>query len=514
MAYWMKTSLCLLCLLFFISACDTFKKAKTADTKKTSKGLAQAPVDTSAIPSEYSFVDTLPQTDSLALAEGPKNPLDYMTIEEKNMIDEINLLRADPQAYSRYIDDYIQTFVTDPAKDADTKRMEMAAASVLIAELQNLEPLPAIMPHFRLYQVAKLHGKDMVAMKKVTAFGSDGSHPFQRIYDGAGLDGTEYLVVGRASIRETIIARLIESKVTGSSQSFNLLDPRWEYVICHEVGKVGDKNNVWIQLFAFSVEEQDIEVEIFEETLEDADVEVEIFEEPVMEDADVEVETPEGSAVEKEIAPAPAIAVVENENEPGVDFSFMTDEEKEMVDEINLLRTNPKAYLQYVELYAAKYEKEYSAGDEDFKIAVNELKEELKNMVPLSRLQPNEKLYNVARAHGLDNKNSNRFEHIGTDKSDPFERVKRSDLKNYIDEKGYFAPNENLVGGENTPRESVVALLIDAGVSSRGHRRALLQPQWEYVACYKIGVIENLKELKGQEKDDMSNCWVQLFALD
>jgi uncharacterized protein YkwD len=142
------------------------------------------------------------------------------------------------------------------------------------------------------------------------------------------------------------------------------------------------------------------------------------------------------------------------------------------------------------------------------------LKQELKNMQSLTQLQPIEKLYNVAKAHGLDNKNNNRLEHIGSDQSDPFDRIRRSGLKNNIDKKGYFTPNENLVGGEDTPRESVVALLIDAGVSSRGHRRALLEPNWKYVACYKIGLIENLKELSGQEKDDMNNCWVQLFARD
>jgi uncharacterized protein YkwD len=267
-----------------------------------------------------------------------------------------------------------------------------------------------------------------------------------------------------------------------------LLDPRWEYVACYEAGKVGDQKNIWIQLFGFSIEE------------EDEDIEVEMLEETVIE--------------EEIIAVAPVVVIENVDKVPEVDFSFMTAEEQEMVEEINLLRSDPGAYIRYVDSYAAKYEKEYSAEDQDFKNAVNELKEELKNMQALSRLVPNEKLYNVARMHGLDNKNHNRFEHIGTDKSDPFERVKQSGLKNYIDGKGYFAPNENLVGGEDTPRESVVALLIDAGVSSRGHRRALLQPQWEYVACYKIGLIEDLKELKGQGKDDMNNCWVQLFALD
>ncbi len=497
----MKTSLYLFSLLIFLSACDTFNQAKTTNAEKSSVERTRVPVDASAIPVEYAYVDTIPIVDSLAVIEPeePKNPLEYMTIEEKGMIDEINLLRADPNAYARFIDDYIQTFVEDSSKDAEAKRKEMAAASALITELQMLEPLPALLPHYKLYKVAKLHGEDLVEMKKIDPIGSDGSHPFQRIHDGAELNGVENLFLGYATMRESIISLLVDGQKTNRVQRSNILDPQWEFVSCHEVGTVGDNKNVWIQLFGFSIEE-DLDIE------EEADLDEEI---------DMEEDLLNNSTIEKEVIVAtPAIVLENKKSEPVWDFSFMISEEKVMIDEINLLRSNPAGYIQYVELYSKKYEKQYPAEDKDFTEAVKELKEQLENMKPLSQLQPNEQLYNVAKAHGLDNNTHNRLEHIGTDKSDPFDRVKRSGLKNYIDSKGYFAPNENLVGGENSPRESVVALLIDAGVSSRGHRKALLEPNWEYVACYKIGLIENLKELKGQEMDDMNNCWVQLFAMD
>jgi uncharacterized protein YkwD len=486
----MKTSFYLLSLLFFLPACDSFNKAKNADIKKDSSESSQVSVDSSAIPSEYSLLDSLPSVDSIAVIEPeePKNPLEYMNIEEKGMIDEINLLRADPQAYAQFIDGYIQSFVIDPSKDADTKRKEMAAAGELITELQTLEPLPALKPHYKLYQVAKSHAQELVKLKSLSPVGIDGAHLFQRIRDDAELDGSETLFAGYASIRQSIILLLIEGGIAGHTPEVNLLDPSWEFTTCYEVGAVGDFKNVWIQLFGFTPEEVE----------EDADEFLEI-------DSPVEPEN---------VVATSAIVLKNQESQFDEKYPFLTTEEKEMVDEINLLRSNPAGYIQYVQLYAEKYKKQYPEEDEDFTKAVEELKQELKNTQSLSQLQLIEELYNVAKAHGLDNKNNNRLEHIGSDQSDPFDRIRRSGLKNNIDKKGYFTPNENLVGGEDSARESVVALLIDAGVPSRGHRRALLEPNWKYVACYKIGLIENLEELSGQEKDDMNNCWVQLFAKD
>ena len=483
----MKTYLHLFSLVIFVFVCYSFNTGITSDVKKYSSVL----VHSSVIPSGYSFVDTIPVVDSIALIEPeePTDPLDYMTIEEKGMIDEINLLRADPQAYARFIDSYTQSIVNDPAMDSETKIKQMAIAGTLIIDLQTMEPLSALLPQYKLYQVAKLHGADIIDMEKIDLIGSDGSLPFQRILAGAEMDGDENIVYGYSSTRKTIISILMENSSEEQSQQLNLLNPHWEYVTCHKIGKIGEVNNLWLQLFGFSIEEEeeDSNSDIYMNAVEDVE--------------EVVVAT---SII---LPPAEKSAIV-------VNYSFMSMEEKEMIDEINFLRADPNQYFQYVESYALMHQKQYPAEEEEFLKAVNELEQELKNMNPLTVLQPNEKLYNVAKAHGLDNKINHRLEHIGSDQSDPFDRVKRSGLKNYIDKDGYFAPNENLVGGEKSPRESVMALLIDAGVSSRGHRKALLEPHWKYVACYKIGLIENLQELKGHEKDDMNNCWVQLFATD
>jgi len=178
------------------------------------------------------------------------------------------------------------------------------------------------------------------------------------------------------------------------------------------------------------------------------------------------------------------------------------------------MRGNPKGYIKYVDTYIEEMKKMMMGDDPDFDKASNELKSLLRKMPKLSILEPHEKLHGVAKAHGLDNKKNHQLEHQGSDGRQSFDRVKDSGLNNSINNQGVYAPNENLVGGESSVRNSVIALLIDSGIASRGHRKALIEPTWEYAACYKIGTIEDLKDLQGMglENDDMVNCWVQVFA--
>ena len=61
--------------------------------------------------------------------------------------------------------------------------------------------------------------------------------------------------------------------------------------------------------------------------------------------------------------------------------------------------------------------------------------------------------------------------------------------------------NENLVGGPADVREAVILLLVDDGIPSRGHRKTLLNKDWQYGATYKIGKVGY-----------MPNCWVQKFG--
>jgi len=172
--------------------------------------------------------------------------------------------------------------------------------------------------------------------------------------------------------------------------------------------------------------------------------------------------------------------------------SSMSNEEQQMINEINLVRSNPAGYVTYVEQYIRDIKSGKAFGSST--TAAYELIDELKKTAPLSVLQPAECLYQAAKKHGEEAVRKGSSDHQGMDGSWPWDRVKKGCAQ-------MQDGNENLVGGPANIREAVMLLLVDDGISNRGHRRTLLNKDWKYVACYKSGKVGR-----------MPNSWVQLFG--
>ena len=499
----LKDSIGLL-MICFVFGCSIFKKDK-------------APVNATVnvVNVDSSTVDSLIKPDSSAIVmtdtvvappPPPKQPLEYMTIEEKAMIDEINLLRADPNTYIQYIDAYLKDFLADDNFDFSSKQVELSAGEELIRELKFMPPLPLLKPSEALYKVAMKHGKDMKKNGTIRHRGSDGSFPEDRIRDSTNLAGSENLAAGAKSVRESVIMLLVDAndKVTRGHRK-TILNPLWEYTACYAAGTIDEVPNTWVQLFGYKDPNE------IPKDLPVRSVPVAESPQPISEATGETESTTVTEIAEKK----------ENTSTPQAsgDYSFMSTLEKSMIDEINLMRSNPKGYVKLLEDYVIEEKKVMIMVGPDFDVAVNELKSQLRSMAPLSILKPHKKLYEVAKAHGIDNKNHHQIEHTGSDGRSSFQRVKDSGLNNsitYESGQGNYAPNENLATGTKdiTVREIVMTLLIDAGISTRGHRKALLEPTWEYVACYHIDLITSLKDYveAGMEDTDAPNCWVQFFA--
>ena len=167
--------------------------------------------------------------------------------------------------------------------------------------------------------------------------------------------------------------------------------------------------------------------------------------------------------------------------------------DKEMIKEINFVRQYPKVYASIVAKYLADESKSWWGLSKDEYDAGIELIEELKALIPVQILYPKKCVYNAARAHGEDCKKRGFSDHTGSDGSSPFDRI--SNFCNGL--KG----NENIVGGRKDVRILVIQLLIDSGISSRGHRYNMLNPDWKYIGCY------------GYQGINMYN-YIQNFAMD
>ena len=200
----------------------------------------------------------------------------------------------------------------------------------------------------------------------------------------------------------------------------------------------------------------------------------------------------------------------------GSDAAYLTEKEQQMIYEINLVRSRPQEYIKILKPYLKRAEAEleiYGPGEIRYSVettyvqkngrlsvhhidtiayhryeeevkAIRSLIHDLKNLQPLSVLQPDHGLYKAAEKHGHDQDLHNwTLGHYGSDHSSPMERIAR------------FAPdmitgNENIAGRypEATPREIIILLLIDSGIKGYGHRYNLLNPEWTHVACYDGGL--------------------------
>jgi uncharacterized protein YkwD len=196
--------------------------------------------------------------------------------------------------------------------------------------------------------------------------------------------------------------------------------------------------------------------------------------------------------------------------------NYMKPSEKEMIREINLLRSNPPGYIQYIDEYLAltkdmppadrstqrKYTLTFNYtlinGEEvlesidtiwfDEKLnkqeAIASLRKELKSTKPLRILKPDKGIYEAVKYYAKDQDANNwTLAHVGSDGSWPWDRIKR------------FSPdmsegNENIASRypEPTERQIIILLLIDEGVPGYGHRFNLLDPKWTHVACFDAGL--------------------------
>lgn len=151
---------------------------------------------------------------------------------------------------------------------------------------------------------------------------------------------------------------------------------------------------------------------------------------------------------------------------------YLSDKEKRMIYEINFVRQYPKEYAQIVQNYIAKE----GGVNYDMYIAALDLIDQLKTDEVKPLLEPEGCIYDVAKAHALDCEQRGKWAHEGSDRSHPYQRIPKC---NKIS-KG----NENLVAGWESPREATILLLLDFGISSRGHRHNMLNSEWNSVGVY------------------------------
>jgi uncharacterized protein YkwD len=164
---------------------------------------------------------------------------------------------------------------------------------------------------------------------------------------------------------------------------------------------------------------------------------------------------------------------------------FLSPFESRVVEEINRVRTQPSAYAEHLERLRVYYRgQEVHRPGEAILItqeglpALEEAIDFLRTADPVAALTASRGLSKSAADHARDQAESGLLGHLGTDGSQPWERMNRNG-----DWAGTAA--ENISYGHNDARGVVIQLLVDDGVPDRGHRLNIFNPDYRFigVAC-------------------------------
>lgn len=157
------------------------------------------------------------------------------------------------------------------------------------------------------------------------------------------------------------------------------------------------------------------------------------------------------------------------------DADYMADIEKDVILEMNMARSNPAKYAElYIQPRTKKFNGKIYGGNlqtNEGVAVVNECIKFMQTQKPLTLLNPSKGLTQAAKDHANTQSLTDKTGHTGTDGSDPFKRMKKYG--------SYKTAGENISYGSKTAREIVVTLLIDDGVKSRGHRKNIMNKDFD-----------------------------------
>lgn len=164
------------------------------------------------------------------------------------------------------------------------------------------------------------------------------------------------------------------------------------------------------------------------------------------------------------------------------EVSYLSDLEKELILEINMMRSDPARYAkEFIEPLAKNYNRRILRYPGDNPLithegvsALNECVRELKRQQALPIMYPSRGLTQAARDHVRDQSKSGKTGHNGSDRSGMRDRIERYG-------KWQVSIAENIAYGAKTARQIVIYLLVDDGVKSRGHRKNFLNPAFKVV---------------------------------
>jgi uncharacterized protein YkwD len=210
------------CLLTFITPHSVLAQSKITPQSKT------GPKTTAA-----SKTGIVPKIESVTKSEA-SSTLGFMSPLEKEIIDEMNLARTEPQKYAAFIEEYKKYYdgkrLTIPGRQKAIVTNEgIAAVDEAITFMRAAQPLPSFEVAKGVCSAASDHAKDL-AGKGITGHkGSDGSMPNARVDRYGAWEAAigETVVYEVTTARQIIISLIIDDGTPNRGHRRNIFDPSY-----------------------------------------------------------------------------------------------------------------------------------------------------------------------------------------------------------------------------------------------------------------------------------------------
>jgi uncharacterized protein YkwD len=357
---------------------------------------------------------------------------------------ELNRVRTDPVAYADWLERsrayYQNTVLSWPGQPRLQTVEGSLALDDALAQLRQMASLPPLVASPGLTQAATDHAQDLIQSRRFTSQGSDGSTPEERVHRYGMPAGVVQELLSQAVPEPAAIVASWVVDDGNPSRSYRqaVLRPDWNYagLRCQPQGNLA----LCVTLLATA----------YTEASGNPDAQ------------------PEGESVDPFTQPLTPELL--RELAAGV------------VAETNQVRTDPAGYAAKLAALRPYYEGDLvkipgqpAIRTVEGVAALDEAIAALNSPPPVSALRVSPGLNQAAADHANDIGPRGGVGHAGTDDSLPGERIQRY---------GTLPPNqrwgENISYGPPTLAEwHVMQLLIDDNVPDRGHRQAMLRPEYQ-----------------------------------
>ena len=159
---------------------------------------------------------------------------DYLSAVERDVLDELNHARTDPQGYAGFLSEMKPYFkgnrLVRPGKPVLITHEGVAAVDEAIEFLQSTRPVDALRPSKGLSKAARMHVEDQ-QNGEMGHTGSDGSQPWDRMSRyGTWQDGVaENISYGGYSARGVVIQLIVDDGVPGRGHRTNIFNPTYRF---------------------------------------------------------------------------------------------------------------------------------------------------------------------------------------------------------------------------------------------------------------------------------------------